>query len=511
MMSAKAEANRRAAQAAARSATNRRRGAARPAGCAPGRPQAAAAVSVLCAVALGLAGCGGEAPAGKAARVLPAGSYAAHTVKDPQQSAAFLAVDDLEGDGQAEIILSTLIEQSPPGPPSPLSRGALRVFRSAHGPAGPWDEQVLISTTDIDGHPFINTPQVMDIDEDGIKDILVQTGFLTTLGGAQFWLEGPDFMARHNFAPETTRYMTGYFWHEAAQVDLDGDGRLDIVTTSAQTQDLVNNPTNPTGSPDGNEKLRVEWHRHLGGGEFDYRIIDEGVGGVFIKSHDVDRDGDPDILLTQFFGPLAEPSVLWLEMVERPAPGNEYTGVWERHTIDSTIGLGFHMEIADIDHDGAEELIVDSHNHQDDPRMVDESGEVILPGIYWFEFPDDPRAVEQWPKTTVSQTFRVTLAGSPQSQGTPGIFDVGDVDGNGRLDLVVPSDGSDTLYVFRQRADGSFLEEQVVTGEKMIAMAVAADLDGDGRDEIIAAKHNSNDGGYTLPPGWLKIFEFVAD
>ncbi len=456
----------------------------------------------------GLIGGCGTADNAASSRALVAGSYQAFTVKDPQQSAAFLAVDDLDGDGRREIILSTLIEQSPPGPPSPLSRGALRIFRSAHGLEGPWDEEVLISTTDVDGHPFINTPQVMDIDGDGVKDILVQTGFLTTLGGAQFWLRGPDFTERLQFAPETTRYQTGYFWHEAAQTDLDGDGLIDIVTTSAQTQDLVNNPGNPLGSPDGNEKLRVEWHRNLGGGEFAYQVIAQGVGGVFIKLHDVDRDGDQDILLTQFFGPPAVASVLWLEQLEAPAPGNDYAGEWASHGIDSTIGLGYHMEIVDLDHDGRLDLIVGSHNHQDDQRMTDEQGQRILPGIYRFEFPDNPRAVDQWPRHVLSQDFRVNLAGSPPSQGTPGIFSIGDLDGNGLLDIAVPGDGNDKLFALRQRPDGGFDQEIVVEGEKMIAMAVVADVDGDGRQEIVAAKHNSIDGGYSLPPGFLKIYRF---
>ncbi len=458
---------------------------------------------------VGLTACGGHAGGGNV-RDTGAVSYEKFTVKDPQQSAAFMAVDDLDGDGIKEIILSTLVEQTPPGPPTAASRGALRVFKTSQGLQGPWSEQVLISTTEIDGYPFINTPQVFDIDGDGVKDLLVQTGFLTTLGGAQFWLQGPDFSQRSNFALETTRGLTGYFWHEAAQSDLDGDGLLDIVTTSVQTQDLVGNPANPLGSPDGNEKLKVEWHRNLGDGTFEYRLIETGVGGVFIKLHDVDADGDQDILLTQFFGPPQQPSILWLEQLEAPAPGNDYVGNWQRHSIDSTIGLGYHMELADLNADGRIDLIVDSHHHQDDPRLIDAQGQPIPPGIFWFEIPDDPRQTRQWVRHTISLNFAVNLAGSPASQGVPGIFSVGDIDGDGRLDLAVPGDGNDKLYALRQRADGSFTEDVIEEGEKMIAMAVIADIDGDGRNEIVAAKHNSVDGGTSLPPGFLKIYRYQA-
>lgn len=454
-------------------------------------------------------GCSDSRSGDAAGGVIP-GRYETFTVKDPQQSAAFLAVEDLDGDGAKEIVLSTLIEFSPPGPPTALSRGALRVFRSEGGKAeGPWTEQVVVATTDAVGYPFINTPQVFDVDEDGHKDLLVQTGFLSTLGGAQFWLKGPDFGTRSNFATETTRYRANnFFWHEAAQVDLDGDGKFDIVSTSAQTQDLIADPTNPFGSPNGGELLKVEWYRHLGGGQFEYHQIATGVGGVFIKAHDVDRDGDPDLLLTQFFGPPAVPSVLWLEMVQRPSAANGYAGEWATHAIDSTIGLGYHMELADLNGDGRTDLIVGAHHHQDNTAVVDAEGKPIPPGLYWFEIPDNPRQRTQWTRHVISQSFRVSLAGSPQSQGVPGIFGVGDIDGDGRLDLAVPGDGNDMLYAYRQRADGSFAEDVIVSGEKMFGMAVVADLDGDSHNEIVAAKHNSNDGGTSLPPGFLKIYRF---
>lgn len=439
------------------------------------------------------------------------GRYEQITVKNPQQSAAFLAVEDLDGDGTREIILSTLIEQSPPGPPTSASRGAMRVFKTSGGVAGPWTEDVVVSTTDSQGFPFINTPQVFDVDGDGIKDLIVQTGFLTTFGGVHFWLKGPEFTQRHFFAAETESLTNdNYFWHESGQTDLDGDGLLDIVTTSAKTQDLLNNPSNPTGTPGPATRLKVEWYRNLGNGEFAYHLIARDLGGVFLKLFDVDADGDQDILLTHFFGPPAvRDSVVWMEQTAKPSAGNNFAGAWTTHRIDNSIGLGYHMELADINGDGRTDLVVDSHNHQSNPALKDANGGQIPLGIYWFEIPANPRSSTQWVKHVISENFAVSLAGSPTSQGVPGIFGVGDIDGDGRLDLAVPGDGNDKLYAFRQRADGGFAEEILEDKEKMFGMAVVADIDGDGRNEIVAAKHNSNDGGASLPPGFLKIYRFV--
>jgi hypothetical protein len=462
--------------------------------------------------AVALAACdGGGQPGSSASGKTPeTGRYEQIVIKDPQQSAAFLAVADLDGDGRKEIVLSTLVELTPPGPPGAYSRGALRLFRTGGDAEGPWQEQVLLSTLHPQGVAFINTPQVMDVDGDGHLDIVVQTGFLSTLGGVHGWLAGPGFDGPlRYFTWQTSPLGNGlFFWHESAQVDLDGDGLLDIVTTSGKTQSL----TNPLGSPDGNEQLKVEWYRNLGNGEFAYHHIADGVGGVFLKAHDVDGDGDMDIIVSQFFGPPAEPSVVWLENVEAPAAANDYVGVWQTHIIDRTIGLGYHMELVDLNGDGRIDLVVGSHNNDGDPRFQDAEGRVTTPaGIYRFEIPDNPRAVSQWTRHTVAEDFPVTLSYmNPASQGSPGIFAVGDIDGSGRLDLVVPGDGTNDLFAFRQRADGSFIRETIDTG-KMFGMAVIADIDGNGRNEIIAAQHNSADGGFSLPPGKLAVYRFVVD
>lgn len=452
-----------------------------------------------------IAACGGSNPPGSSTGTPPASkaSYEKLVVKDPQQSAAFIAVDDLDGNGKQEIVLTTLIEQSPPGPPTSASRGALRVFSITGGAQGPWTEKTLIPTTDPQGYPFINAPQVFDVDEDGVKDLIVNTGFLTTLGGAQFWLKGPAFTQRSNFAPQTTGGMTQFFWHEASQADLDGDGRKDIVTTSVQTQSA----TNPSGGSAGSYALKTEWHRHLGNGVFEYRKIRDDAGGVFVKTRDIDADGDPDIVLTHFFGPPQKASVIWLEMTVRPSAANNYNGTWVEHEIDRSIGLGYALEFADMDGDGRDDLIVASHNHQDDTRLKDASGKTLYPpGLFYFTVPSDPRTAGVWQKHVISTNFKVTLAGSPASQGVPGIFGVGDLNGDGRPDLAVPGDGNDQLYAFINRGGGQFDEESVDKGEKMFGMALIADVDGDGITEIVAAKHNSADGGATLPPGFLKIY-----
>lgn len=424
------------------------------------------------------------------------------TVKDPLQSSGFLDVNDLNGDGKLEIIHSTLMEEGGAMNPE-TTKGSIRVFSMGEDLYDEWDENIVLSTSE--DLPFLNDPQAFDVDGDGHLDILVQQGFIRTNGGSHQWLKGPDFTERFNFSPETTHGNTDYLWHESAQADLDGDGRLDIVTTSAQTQE------------DGDQldyvNAKIEWYRHLGDGEFEHYVINDSLGGVFLKLYDIDNDGDMDIIVSQFFWGTDRPALVWLEQVEAPAVSNDWKGVWDYHVIDHTTGLGYSFQFYDLTGDGNDELVYVNHNNQDNMDVVDGNGDPIMPGLFYFDIPADPKSSSQWTKHTIYDGFRTNLFdfGNPASQGCPGIFDIGDVDGNGYADIVVPGDGNDTLYLFRQDENNVFHKEILDDDGKMYGMVKVKDLDGDGTYEIVASKHNFVSGFFEAiignPPGFLRIYK----
>ena len=79
----------------------------------------------------------------------------------------------------------------------------------------------------------------------------------------------------------------------------------------------------------------------------------------------------------------------------------------------------------------------------------------------------------------------------PNRNGAPGVTHVGDVDGDGLMDISVSGDGDDGLYLFKQRSDQSFEEILIDTGTEMAGDHHMADLDGDGDMDFIWAIYGS--------------------
>ena len=423
------------------------------------------------------------------------------TVKNKTKSAAFVTIEDLDKDGKDEILMSSLIEEGSPAFMS-STKGALRVFTNLGNTLeGPWKEYSLISTRA--GLPFINKPFIFDVNGDNIKDIVVCTGFIKTGGGSLQWMPGPYFNKLIPFTESTKKNKSGYFWHECVQLDLDRDGYLDIVTTSAKE---VSNKY----------VVRVEWFRHHGNGNYTHHVINETLGGVFIKNFDVDRDGDQDLVLSNFFTAPQDASLVWLELVSRPSESNNWAGAWKRHNIDNTTGKGYNIEFFDIDADGKLELVYNNHNNLDNKMIVDPSGNRIPSGVYWFEFPYNPRSVSAWQKHVIGEGWKVDAFdfGNPASQGSPGIISVGDLDRNGLPDVVVPGDGTDHLWILWQNKRGNFIREKIDDGQ-MYGSSVVCDLDKNGTLEVVATMHEYTDGMIQaifnpVPFGHIKIYSPYA-
>jgi hypothetical protein len=87
-----------------------------------------------------------------------------------------------------------------------------------------------------------------------------------------------------------------------------------------------------------------------------------------------------------------------------------------------------------------------------------------------------------------------TLGATLPTPTRPSGSAVGDFNGDGRADIAVASDTPDRISIFLRGADGSFTLGPVIltgsgTGPESL---IAADIDGDGRTDLVVALHNAN-------------------
>ena len=226
---------------------------------------------------------------------------------------------------------------------------------------------------------------------------------LPQFGDPQFpltWYELAEKGARdpwikHEISPNS-------FGHGIGAGDVNGDARTDIITPKGWFEA----PPDPR---------KGEWTFHP---EFDL-----GRTG-FIHTEDINGDGTPDLVtsLAHDYG------IFWYEQKKDKAGKR----TWVKHLIDDGWSEAHAMTLADLNGDGRRELITGKrfYAHEHDPGANEPLG------IYWYETIQTSTGM-QWKRHIIDYSTRA--GGGMQ-------IPVIDVDGDGRLDIVVA--GKSGLFLF---------------------------------------------------------------
>jgi len=455
--------------------------------------------------------------------------------------ASFLRVDDLDGDGQKEIVVTSVSGESGN---FVVQDGAVAVFKRTSEDLSTWTQSVIRAD-----FAWANDMLIRDVDGDGEVDIMVFDNFLAgmwtsypagiyllkNLGGdvtdplnwekITIYAEDPTEAVVAGKDDKYERAKRRASYHQAYFVDLDGDSREDFVTTRISMEIWQNQFNVP--SLVGQQYMWLEWFR----AETDLETYPTGFSGPYdigdgagflMGMADIDDDGLLDVLGPQFF--ITDPgglivkgfpdgsdpygdSLVWFknpgQAVLASAPNYE----WERFVIDNwytssnPMGKGFMAFPADITNDGVNEIIFTSHNHQE---YVD--NERIWPsGVYYLSIPADPEDTSSWAPVTIDSgdAFLVDRDGGPYSQGSPGFAAVGDITGNGLADMVVAGDGRGSTYYYEAvQADGacSLKFKRAALYEDPASMPAEVkfyDMDGDGELEILGTVYDTSFSKYS--------------
>jgi hypothetical protein len=392
--------------------------------------------------------------------------FTRHVVDDALDGAAWASVGDVTGDGVPDLVISSFGSLI-----SSMTGGSLSVY-AAGADLDTWTKIDIAAT---DGQlKYPNQTSLADLDGDGDLDVVAPAGFLACeMGGladcgALAWFENNGdgtAWTRHDVVAYGAQ---AYYFHGVQLVDLDGDGIDDLVTVGE------------TMTP---KSAMAMWFKGTAGEErFESTPREMGAGlGSLPDARDVDGDGDIDFASAEFY--LDAASFAWMEQIEAPSVA-EPNGVWERHVIDDAVGPAIQLRfVDDLFGDGVTRAVGSNHTNANDgdPESA----------VYAYEIPGDPTATP-WAEQMIS-TGIVSVPGTVMApMAAPGVFDVGDIDGDGDLDVALSGDGDKKFYVLEQVSPGVFVTTVIEDPCGQAGGMKIVDLDGDGGNEIVVTSYEQN-------------------
>jgi len=284
-----------------------------------------------------------------------------------------------------------------------------------------------------------------DMDNNGKPDLAV-TNFGSNTVSVYYNISVPGTINAGSFAAKVD-YVTGSSPKSVSFGDIDGDGRPDmIVTNSGDTSVSVFRNT----STFGNVSFAVRVNFPSGGSPWSVSV------------GDVNGDGKPDLLVAN--------RVSWTVSVLRNTSTSGAISFLPK--VDFATGSSpYSVSIGDLDGDGKPDMAVANSGSN---------------------------TASVFKNTSTSGAISFAAKVDFTAGGSPASISIGDIDGDGKLDLAVANNGSNNASVFRNTSTpgiinaGSFAAKVDFPAGGAPQIISMGDIDGDGKPDIAVANFTGN-------------------
>ncbi|MEO9571662.1 MAG: FG-GAP-like repeat-containing protein [Polaribacter sp.] len=273
-----------------------------------------------------------------------------------------------------------------------------------------------------------------DIDNDGDLDVICASSYDDTLA----WFENDGAVIPSFTKMEITN--TALSPYSVSIGDIDGDGDLDILSASYSDDTIAWYENDGASNPTFNKIV----------------VTNDADGAYSVAVGDIDGDGDLDILSASY----SDDTIAWYKNNGAVNP------TFNKIVLTSIADGAISVNVGDVDNDG--DLDILSTSYRDDT-------------VLWFE--NDGGVTPSFNKIVITNT----------ADGAQNV-NVGDIDGDGDLDILSASKADDSIAWYKNNGavDPVFSKILITnTADNPIGLALG-DVDGDGDLDVFSASFNDD-------------------